>query len=668
MKNNFATKNDYLLKELENILTDFPNSFSVLEKMLFLIKRVFSAKYCTLYLQEWESRLFRIFINTEKKTYSQNLKETLIIPESLFLSTEKCENKFKLKDLDKNNKLLFLELSNDRKAFLLLNNPSVDESSLTIFPLLISSFRLVMDNSVLSEESGRKISALTTLYEIARKSNTLLKTGDILSSLIDIAESLVSFDFAVFYIYDPKNNALILTQSKGDFKKPDRILLPAGTNSSLNELEKINNEKKIKGVEIEIEVAETRLPKLYHKDKFKSCMTIPVESNSILMGVLTLATHQQFAYKNEDLIALKILAAQVSEMNTLRETLINLRSSTDIILDSINAGLITIDMNGNLDYANANARTYMPAITDETIGCTATTLLQDTPFLKIIFKSLKNLTYINSKKIQFLHNSKKLCFYVSTFPLKSGIPEEVTGIALFFRDITQQEFLKSELKRKEHLSALGEMATGVAHEIRNPLSGIKMVMQVLQSELSSDDSRQEHIDIVLDEVDRLAKIITDLMDFAKPRMLVLKHENIVPSIDSAIMMLSPEIIAKNLNICFEHDNQAVLHDSERMVQVFLNILKNAIDASNRNSDILIKIFKSKFKEINELVIQVINTGEFIDEQTVNKIFNPFFTTKDYGTGLGLPITYSIIQEHHGKIRVNSEPKGKTSFEVFLPVK
>jgi nitrogen-specific signal transduction histidine kinase len=471
----------------------------------------------------------------------------------------------------------------------------------------------------------------------------------------------VSFDSAWFYTFDSKENCLFLAETKGTYTKPNEIFL-----------NKIKENNLIFDLyadsEMEILTAQDKRPRLYHKDNFKSCMTIPIKSNTMLAGVLTLATEKQFAFKNEDLMALQLIADQVAEMNTLRETLINLKSSTDIILDSINAGLITIDMDGNLDYANTMARNYIHEISDRHIGKAADMIIKKTPFNNLLFNSLKSRQFINNKKIDFFHETKKLCFSVSTFPLKSGSFEEPTGIALFFKDITQEEFLKAELKRNESLSALGEMAAGVAHEIRNPLSGIKMVMQVLQSEFNIMDPRQEHINIVLDEVDRLAKIITDLMAFAKPRMLVLKNENIFTALKSALRMLAPEIKAKNIQIELYHDNQIILHDSERMVQVFLNVIKNAVDASFINSKIIVKIFY----EINAdtakyLIIKIENSGNPIKNDEIEKIFNPFYTTKDSGTGLGLPITHSIIKEHKGKIHVKSTPQGDTEFKILIPL-
>jgi signal transduction histidine kinase len=169
-------------------------------------------------------------------------------------------------------------------------------------------------------------------------------------------------------------------------------------------------------------------------------------------------------------------------------------------------------------------------------------------------------------------------------------------------------------------------------------------------------------------VDRLAKIITDLMAFAKPRMLVLKNENIFTALKSALRMLAPEIKAKNIQIELYHDNQIILHDSERMVQVFLNVIKNAVDASFINSKIIVKIFY----EINAdtakyLIIKIENSGNPIKNDEIEKIFNPFYTTKDSGTGLGLPITHSIIKEHKGKIHVKSTPQGDTEFKILIPL-
>jgi PAS domain S-box-containing protein len=514
--------------------------------------------------------------------------------------------------------------------------------------LLLRVLALVVENGILIADTQKKISKLTTLYEIARKSNSLLMPGNILASLVEITDPLLPSDRAAFYSIDNDGSSLKLHTSRGICESPETIAVSDNLP--------------------EAQVARSMKPLLYPTDDYKSCLSLPIQSGDKLLGVLTLATTKAYAYSDEDIIALRVLVAQIAEMDAMTTTLINMRSSTDTILDSINSGLVTVDTEGRLDYVNAMARKIFPDLAEESIGKPMKSLLGHNPMAQAISDTLLLDEILEDKRATIIRDGEELFFSLTTFPIRANESDMMTGVALFFKDITEEQRLRMELKRKERLSALGELATGVAHEIRNPLSGIKMVMQILQSEIAGDDPKQEHVRIVLDESDRLAKIISDLMDFARPRALDMVSCDIRKVLRDAILLLEPLARERNNWVDMQDDSNCspMLFDPEKMKQVFLNLIKNAIEAAEPDTAVEVRVsFEKTPRELCTLTIR--NRGEIIPHNVIDKIFNPFYTTKELGTGLGLPITHSIIEEHRGGIRVRSTLDEGTVFSITLPL-
>lgn len=225
--------------------------------------------------------------------------------------------------------------------------------------------------------------------------------------------------------------------------------------------------------------------------------------------------------------------------------------------------------------------------------------------------------------------------------------------------------LEEKLSQAEHLSAIGEMTAGISHEIRNPLGIIKSSAQLLKKKMEKLDAKTSIPDIIVEESGRLDNIITDFLDFAKPKILDLHPCKVEDIIEKNITYLTPRIEDNNLNIIKEISKHLpeVLADSAMLYQAFLNILINAFQSLKNNGCITIRI---KY-DSGSIIINFIDNGEGIPKKILKKIWTPFFTTKDTGTGLGLGIVKNMIEAHNGTITItNMEPKG-ANVEITLPV-
>jgi len=225
--------------------------------------------------------------------------------------------------------------------------------------------------------------------------------------------------------------------------------------------------------------------------------------------------------------------------------------------------------------------------------------------------------------------------------------------------------LEEKLRQAEHLSAIGEMTAGISHEIRNPLGIIKSSAQLLKNKMAKLDARSNIPDIIVEESGRLDNIITDFLNFAKPKVPDLRPCVVEDIIEKNLAYLNPHIEEKNLNISKEiaQNLPEIMADNAMLYQAFLNILLNAFQSLEDNGCLTIKTVHNS----GNIIINFIDNGEGIKEDILKKIWTPFFTSKDSGTGLGLGIVKNIIEAHNGTITIsNAKPNG-TNVEMTLPV-
>ena len=229
---------------------------------------------------------------------------------------------------------------------------------------------------------------------------------------------------------------------------------------------------------------------------------------------------------------------------------------------------------------------------------------------------------------------------------------------------------KSYIRRADRLASLGTLTAGLAHEIRNPLVAIKTFTHLLPERIDDQEFRDKFLQIASGEVDRISSLVTELLDFARPSDPKLEPENVNTILDGMILLVSTEMNKKQISNIKDYDSNLpfVEIDREQIKQVFLNILLNAIEATSEKGKITVRT-RSFLKPGGEPYVQIefTDTGYGIPSDQIEEIFNPFFTTKTTGSGLGLSISNQIVQDHKGYIDVESQMGKGSSFFVNLPV-
>jgi two-component system nitrogen regulation sensor histidine kinase GlnL len=247
------------------------------------------------------------------------------------------------------------------------------------------------------------------------------------------------------------------------------------------------------------------------------------------------------------------------------------------------------------------------------------------------------------------------------------------------RDITRLRQLEAEVRRGETLAALGRMAVGLAHEIRNPLGAIRGAVQLMQRELGDEARWGEYTEVLLKEVNRVNRIIEMLLDLGRPVTLRAVPLNVHQLLERVALLLEEMAARRKVQIVRRYDPSLppILADEDRIVQVFHNLVRNAIEAMPGGGRLTLVTRLSMnplFAKVDLgqgqkslAEIQIADEGQGISEATRDKLFTPFFTTKDRGLGLGLALCHRIVDEHKGAIQVTSEPGRGTAVSCFLPI-
>lgn len=361
------------------------------------------------------------------------------------------------------------------------------------------------------------------------------------------------------------------------------------------------------------------------------------------------------------------------------------------ILQSMSSGLLTTNLVGKITSYNRAAEEITGYKFEEAYGADLDQILPGV-CVKEIFDIMEK-TNQSSYRFQKMVKSKDgttMYLGMTASILKNIRRNEVTGLTIIFQDLTELREMEEQVRRSDRLAALGELAAGIAHEIRNPLASIKGSVQMLKADLKLEEESRTLMDIIIRESTRLNNIITDFLVYARPTPLTLNKFDIIREIiDPTLVLLKNSQECSDLihiEKIYPQEPIWVVCDRQQMRQVLWNLCLNAVQAMPRGGILLISVKKiegnldgkdvppSKKLTLPEIknsrrswcTITIQDTGYGIKSEDLEKIFVPFFTTKENGTGLGLAIVHNIIENHQGIIKVKSKINEGTIFEVSLP--
>lgn len=325
------------------------------------------------------------------------------------------------------------------------------------------------------------------------------------------------------------------------------------------------------------------------------------------------------------------------------------------ILQSVPSGVMSFDEEMRIAKINLAAERILEVKRDVIIGRHHTDVLNE-PITNLI----NDRKVVERGEIRYITPSgKKIWLGLTLSPLKNQEGKTI-GQILVFTDLTQLKALQSQMELRARLSSLGEISAGIAHELRNPMGVIAGYTKLLSRKI--DDSLKPTVDAIVKEIDVMNRIISDFLSFAKPDELTITDVDLKKIIDKCVETLVGS--KGNIKTSFDISGVPAIKGDEILLrQAFTNLIQNAVEAMPSGGDLMIRSSIGDFLEI-----AVSDTGPGITEGIADKMFLPFFTTKDRGTGLGLAIAQKIIISHGGNISVDPGSDKGATFRIRLPLK
>jgi len=351
------------------------------------------------------------------------------------------------------------------------------------------------------------------------------------------------------------------------------------------------------------------------------------------------------------------------EVNAMARALLDAKSLTENILHSIADGVIAVDRAGQVTALNPAAEAMIGVSAGEVIGKPYESLFKpDGRFASPLLDTLKTGRQHVGVALDFPGTRQTLHLTVSSSVLRDSHGEAI-GAVVVLKDLTEQQRLRTQIMRADRLAALGELVAGLAHEVRNPLTSIRGFMQFLES---SDDVTewQRYAPLIVRQVDSLNRLVTELLEFGRPRPPAFLPVQLNDLIREVSLLAGRKSNAR-IALYPAPGLPLVEADGEALKQVMLNLIINAVQATSETGTIAIATATAA--DGREAVITVTDDGEGIAPENIGKVFDPFFSTKPQGTGLGLAMAHRIVDAHHGTVAIASEPGAGTTVTLRIPI-
>lgn len=358
------------------------------------------------------------------------------------------------------------------------------------------------------------------------------------------------------------------------------------------------------------------------------------------------------------------LLRTLQDLRHSRQEILRERNFKETIFENVEAGILTLDDAGLVTSANGPARRILGlAFLEAPVPLTK--LFESWPELNRTLEEegpSSGERDLWSRYVDALRDGQERHFRLALLPLGLSEPG---GRLLTVEDLTERVEMRQRMERMERLASLGRLSAGIAHEIRNPLTGVSLLLDELHDRLLSSSGDQQLIRRALDEMERLEGLVNELLEFSTLPKLQLRTDTLGPVLEDTLFLVEKQ--CRKANIQLEHEIAADLPafplDRDRLKQAFLNLLTNAVEAMPAGG--LISVVARWENE--QVMVAVRDTGEGIPPEKHRLIFEPFYTSKGEGTGLGLSITHNIVAEHGGRIEVKSVPEQGSTFTFWFPL-
>ncbi|WP_423059601.1 ATP-binding protein [Bacillus safensis] len=362
----------------------------------------------------------------------------------------------------------------------------------------------------------------------------------------------------------------------------------------------------------------------------------------------------------------------VSDLNKREKEAHKLTERLNRITDNLQEIVFETDEKGHIIFLNQAWKQMTGYEIDECLGTMYNQYFdQEERVIQHLSSVIKEHKDSGRIELQLLHKEGKKVWGDVHYKLYFDEQHQFTGGIGTVADITKQKLAKLELEKSnqqlqmqaQKLAVAGQIAAGIAHEVRNPLTSVNGFLQLMKTQYPE---RTDYFDIIFSEIKRIDFVLSELLVLAKPQSVQFQEVQLHALLEQVITLLKTNAVLSNIDLkqpFKKQDAGAILADANQMKQLFINLIKNAIEAMPEGGSIYI----STEKVMNEWKITIQDEGKGMSEEDIQKIYDPFFSTKTEGTGLGLTICAAILKDHHGRMDVVSELGEGTAFHIYLPV-
>lgn len=476
----------------------------------------------------------------------------------------------------------------------------------------------------------------------------------LLGLILRLVQMTFRFDTCAAFSYDDKTHRLVLSESIG---------LPTAGGSDPISLE---DDPVIQQVVLESKAIVVNTPlSECEPTLLRAFMAVPIVLNNSVVGTLNMSHVSERPYQDEDMQRLSAIASQAAFLVQSARTMAEIELETREILETVPLPIVKVDFAASRCVVNPAAKVFFDLPVEKVemkVFYHQAGIFLDrdlSPILAEVQKTGKDLGGIEIKG----QGEREAILNLTVAAILSR--EKTIGAVLVFEDLTEILHARETAERSERLAALGQLAAGVAHEVKNPLTSIKGFTQLLKGKKNDPAFLEKYVSLVSGEIDRLDHIVEQLLQLARPKTAKLKKADLRESARRVAELVESQLDKKSVRHeqTYPDVPAEVLIDASQIEQVILNLLLNAVEAAPLRGGLIRTTIEVG---PDSVVLAVQDNGRGIKPEYIEKLFHPFFTTRRGGTGLGLAVSHRIVTDHGGKIFVTSVPGMGARFAIELP--
>jgi PAS domain S-box-containing protein len=546
------------------------------------------------------------------------------------------------------------------------NTNAFTPRDLKILSVFATQAAMAIQDARLYEQERKKSAQLSLINDVSKKMAATLDRDKLLPTLVKSIQRNFNYYHVMILLKESAQEVAMKAQAGASAS-----LMPEGYRRKIGEGIIGTVAKTGQSIVANDVSKDPRYARVRPHTKAELC--VPIAIGKRLIGVINVESDQLNAFDEIDQEILEIIADQLANVIKNAEVYQECKQTKDYLqklVESSSDGITTADNLGRLIFWSKGAEEIFGYKAKEVLGRSATSFYAKgrEEARRIMWQLLKKGKLKNIEVEYVGKNRKKIHASLSASLLRDR--GGVSGSLGIIRDITEFKVLSQQLIESERFATIGKLSTQVAHELMNPLSSIKMNIRILSKREGLSANDQRRLAIANFEIDHLEKILQDIFDFSKSLQLNFSRENLNDILDKSLLMVQDRLDKKQIRVIKRYDPKLprTSVDLVRMMQVFTNLYINAFQVMDEGGKLRVSTAQEQINGTAFLKVNVSDSGPGIPPAQQAAIFDPFYTTKSNGTGLGLTIVKKIVEQHEGKIVVKSREGQYTTFQVFLPLR